>query len=150
MIDPKKAVDDGWVSLALDDDGEVVFTIDLIQEVVRNTGFHMSNTGHIERKLTNYLEPVMDRRKHIPYWRLDASTMYMCASGVRLNLPTSIYAQLVPNPVLFQNGLIIPETRFDSKHKYEGHVRFPMYNALGNAYISPGTTVGRIEFHSNL
>lgn len=148
FINPKIALDEGWISGIADKEKQIQpnavdFTLDHLYWINHTSGFHISEDGK-QMRGGHPIQPTLDRRTNIEYWRLEARTTYDGMSNIYVTLPEGVAAMLVVRSTFNRNGIFLTSGLYDSG--FEGHIGFAIHNNSGYAFISPGTRIGQIIF----
>jgi deoxycytidine triphosphate deaminase len=147
FINPKIAIENGWVSGIVSEEKQVQpnaidFTLDRLFSI-NPTSFHISEGGKKMRG-GDEIQPVLDRRENIDYWRLDSNSVYDGMSNIYVDIPDGVAAMLIIRSTFNRNGIFLTSGLYDSGFK--GHIGFAIHNRSVQAFISPGTRIGQIIF----
>lgn len=153
FINPKTAIQEGWITGLIDLDKQVQpnaidFTADQAYEV-GNQDFYVSET-YKQMRGSEPLEPRVTyfEKDNKPSWIIPGHEMLDFLSNVYVDLPEGVAAQLVIRSTLARNGLVLTSGLYDSGFK--GHIGFLLHNLHEHdAVIASGTRVGQIIFISS-
>ena len=155
FINPKIAITEGWIThpeLSTYDDwltnkfvspNAIDFTLDRLFTINHHNGFHISEQGKKMRG-GQEIEPVIDRRENIPYWRIEGDSVYDGLSSMYVNIPDGVAAWIITRSTFSRNGIFIQSGLWDSK--FSGNLGMAIHNRSGYAYVSPGTRIGQVIF----
>lgn len=154
FINPKKAIENGWIKGNITDKyvqpNAIDFTLDRL--------FHISNNscaiseegkrmrGGAEIVAINGIRDMYDIQGVSPdvqVWNIDRGS-YDCLSNLYVQIPTGVAAYLIVRSTFNRNGMFITSGLYDSG--YQGHIGFAIHNMSGPATIAKGTRVGQIVF----
>lgn len=146
FIDPRVAIEKGWVKGIVDQDKQVQpnaidFTLDEVWSINLGNTFVVSEKGKQMRGGTK-IEPIAQRDGTGDFWNLD-SIVYDCLSNMYVELPDGVSAMLVTRSTFVRNGLFIVSGLYDSGFK--GHIGFVLHSP-SLVKIGVGTRIGQIIF----
>lgn len=143
FINPKYAIEQGWVKGIKDADKQVQpnaidFTLDKLFVLSTDTA-RLSETAKTMRDPA----PVLPTPTG---WAIEYQRVYDGMSDMFVKLPDGIAAILYTRSTLTRNGVFLASGLYDSGFK--GHIGFTIYPIGGRIIIEPGTRVGQIAFVS--
>ena len=149
FINPKVAIDKGWVTGIANPDTQIQpnaldFPLDKLHHVRSESTFVISEEGKEMRGTTIY-EPIVWRRDPtLEYWMLNAGRLYDGLSDMFVSLPDGVAALLFTRSTFERNGVYIRSGLYDSG--FEGHIGFTVHNLFGSTKVFTGTRIGQIAF----
>ena len=149
FIDPRVAIENGWVSGIVNPDKQIQpnaidFTLDKMFTVNSGNTFEISEESKMMRGGYEFLS-IEDRLTGKQVWNIDGDSVYDGLSDVFVNLPEGVVCLPVMGRSTFtRNGIFITSGLYDSG--FEGHVGFVIHNRSGVAKIGVGTRIGQIAF----
>lgn len=148
FINPKIAIDEGWISGIADVDKQlqpnaIDFTLDVVHEINVYNIFTISEGGK-EMKGTSPFEPIKSRSDDQLFWFLRHSNVYDGMSDVYVNIPDGVAAMLITRSVFSRNGVFLTSGLYDSGFK--GHIGFAIHVRQGDARVYTGTRIGQVIF----
>ena len=136
FLNPKKAIDEGWITGLKDDKqiqpNAVDITADRMFQVLDSNVFEVSNTDKLHRNRGELTNP--------HFWQLERG-VYDFLSDVYVDVPEGAVGWLVTRSTLNRNGLIVQSGLYDSGFK--GNIGGMLYNLSGMARITPHTCVAQ-------
>jgi len=153
-IDPKIAIDKGWIKRAdLTNDllwsranviqpNAIDFTLDKLFTINSENVFVISEEGKEMRGGTE-LAPVPNRSDMKPFWTLTHG-VYDGMSNFVVDLPEGVACELIIRSTFNRNGIFLTSGLYDSG--FQGHIGFAIHNRCGDAKIGQGTRIGQIKF----
>lgn len=148
FINPKIAIQEGWITGITDEAIQVQpnaidFSLDKLYTINADNIFSISEHGK-QMRGGNIVEPTLDRRTNIDYWRLAPHTSYDGTSNIFVKVPEGVAAYLIIRSTFNRNGVFITSGLYDSG--FEGNIGFAIHNNSGVACIGTGTRIGQIIF----
>jgi len=150
FINPKTAIDKGWVAGITDPDLQVQpnaidFTLDTLYGINESV-FFIGESGKQMRGGTAMTPSTQwNGSETSDYWRLEGGGVYDGMSDVYVDLPEGVAAMLIIRSTFNRNGLFLTSGLYDSG--YKGHLGFALHNrSNGIAMIEPHTRVGQVIF----
>lgn len=155
FINPKVAIDNGWVICMEDQDqnedfdwkkhiqpNALDFTLDNVYTIDPRAHFFISEEKK-QMRGGKELVAEFDAQRQETYWRLDTG-VYDGMSNFYVTVPEGVAAYMIIRSTFNRNGIFITSGLYDSGFK--GHIGFAVHNRSGVAFISPGTRIGQLIF----
>ena len=141
FINPKIAVDEGWITGIRDPDKQIQpnaidFTVDKLTRV----GNEIIAIGE---KSKNFRSANVVAEEDL-YWTLHQGSCYDAVSDMYVKIPSGIAAYLIMRSTFTRNGLFIHSGLYDSG--FEGHIGCVIHNPTGITRLGIGTRLGQIIF----
>lgn len=157
FINPKTAIDNGWIKGDITDKhiqpNAIDFTLDRVF-CISDGSCAIAEFGKRMRPQAEVTPFPIVRElyeiKDVPYttegWILHKGS-YDCMSDFYVEVPEGVAAYLIVRSTFNRNGMFITSGLYDSGFK--GHVGFVLHNMIGQAAVPKGTRVGQIIFVSS-
>ena len=150
FINPKTAVENGWVSGIVNPDVQIQpnaidFTLDQLF-TISDDSFIIGEDGKQMRGGERTLPTGSWNGTEVrDYWVLGGNKVYDGMSDVYVDLPEGVAAMLIIRSTFNRNGMFLTSGLYDSGFK--GHLGFAIHNrSKGVALIEPHTRVGQVIF----
>lgn len=143
FINPKIAIEQGWVQGIVDQDKQVQpNAIDITLDKLKVLSTDVARVSEIDKSMRTLL----DVKPSPGGWGLVHGHVYDGTSTMYCDLPDGVAAILYTRSTLARNGVFLVSGLYDSG--YKGHIGFTIYPIGGSITIQPGTRVGQIAFVS--
>lgn len=157
IINPKTALENGWITFPTDFTGDVEkyiqpngidFTLDRLWLVDSFTVAFMSEEKRIFKPTTevNGLKMYAEGGDENEYFTLHQNNSYDFTSKFKVNLPAGVCATLLVRSSLNRVAVGLTSGLFDAG--FNGNIAGHLRCFAGSVIIAKGTRVGQIVFHS--
>ena len=149
LINPKVAIDEGWITGLTDVDAQlqpnaVEFTLDTVQTINPDVPFIINSEAKQHRGNKPVTNTYLGENAH-QYWVLERG-VYDGMSQAYVRVPAGVVVKLIIRSTFSRNGMFLTSGLYDTG--FEGNVGFAIHNTIGQSHIEMGIRFGQAEFYT--